>query len=133
MIHIVDDDRYVRESTRFLLHGRGFVTETYSSGVAFLQTSSLKGTCVILDLRMPGMSGLEVQAMLLELQVELPVILISGHGDREVADQAMRLGAVAYLEKPYEERDLLAAIEMAKSPPYVLTEERLVELELAGA
>ena len=72
--------------------------------------------------------------MMRELKVELPVILISGHGESEVADQAMRLGAVAYLEKPYEERDLLAAIDKAKSAPAdAVAEERPVELELAGA
>ncbi|MBA3677253.1 MAG: response regulator transcription factor [Sphingosinicella sp.] len=115
MIHIVDDDAHVRDSTTFLLRSRGYATESYSDGRAFLEESTLEGECVLLDLRMPEMSGLEVQEALSSRNVDLPVIILSGHGDAGSAIEAMRLGAVAYIEKPYLEDDLVAAIARASA------------------
>jgi two-component system response regulator FixJ len=113
VIHIVDDDADVRASTGFLLRSHGYATETYADGRAFLSASTLNEGCVLLDLRMPHMSGFEVQEALSDRKVDLPVIVMSGHGDTHTAAEAMRLGAVGFLEKPYAEDALIAAIAHA--------------------
>lgn len=112
MIHIVDDDEDVRASTSFLLRSHGYETEIYGGGREFLQ-SELEEGCVLLDLRMPGMSGLEVQEAMSSRNIELPVIVLSGHGDIAAAVQSLRLGAVDFLEKPYGEGELIGAIARA--------------------
>lgn len=117
MIHIVDDDANVRDSTSFLLQSRGFQTESHSDGRAFLEKETLEGECVLLDLRMPDMTGLDVQQALASRNIHLPVIMLSGHGDTGIAVEAMRMGAVAYIEKPYQEDDLVAAIARASKLP----------------
>lgn len=114
LIHIVDDEESIRKSASFMLRTSGFDVQTYSSGVAFLKEAknALPG-CVLLDIRMPEMDGLEVQAAMNERGIALPVIVLTGHGDISIAVQAMRGGAVEFLEKPFEKAQLIAAIEMA--------------------
>jgi len=110
LVHIVDDDAQVRASTSFLLRGRGYATEIYASGEEFLHQADLNRGCVLLDLRMPGMNGFEVQRALIERGAELPVIMLSGHGDIKIAVEAMKLGAMDFLEKPYGEHELIDAL-----------------------
>ena len=113
MIHIVDDDAHVRAATSFLLAGQGYTTEIYSSGEELLTQARLSDGCVLLDLRMPGLSGTEVLAELSSRDGVPPVIMMSGHGDLGDAVEAMKLGAVDFVEKPYREAELIAAVERA--------------------
>jgi PAS domain S-box-containing protein len=113
LIHIVDDDAHVRAATSYLLTGQGYTTEVYASGEELLAQPKLRDGCVLLDFRMPGLSGMEVMAELESRGGLLPVIVMSGHGDLGDAVQAMKLGAVDFLEKPYQEPALIAAIERA--------------------
>lgn len=113
-VHLVDDDDAIRRSAGFLLKTSGFLVVTYPSGDAFLASAKMaaKG-CVLLDIRMPGMDGLEVQQALNDRGIDLPVILLTGHGDVKLAVRAMQAGAVDFLEKPFEKIALLAAVEKA--------------------
>lgn len=114
LVHIVDDDAHVRASTSFLLQSRGYATQSHVDGRAFLNQASLEQGCVLLDLRMPHMTGIDVQRALKERSIDLPVIILSGHGDARAAAEAKTLGAVGFLAKPYAEEDLIAAIGRAE-------------------
>lgn len=114
MIHIVDDEEAVRRSTSFLLKTSGYRATTYASGDLFLQAvRTAEPGCVLLDVRMPGRDGIEVQAVLAERGIAMPVIMLTGHGDVTIAVQAMKAGAVDFLEKPFDQTRLLAAIDTA--------------------
>jgi len=114
LIHIVDDEEAIRRSTSFMLKTSGYSVATYDSGAAFLRdVKHLDPGCVLLDVRMPEMDGLEVQQELLDRGINLPVIILTGHGDISVAVRAMKLGAVEFLEKPFEKSFLLNAIDAA--------------------
>jgi len=111
-VHLVDDDEAIRRSASFMLRTSGYLVKTYPSGVDFLKDA--KGAapgCVLLDVRMPEMDGLEVQRAMKERGLLLPVIVMTGHGDIGVAVQAMKSGAVDFIEKPFEKAVLLSAIE----------------------
>jgi two-component system response regulator FixJ len=113
-IHLVDDDEAIRRSASFMLRTSGHIVKTYVSGVEFLEeVASARPGCILLDVRMPGLDGLEVQAVLKERNILLPVIVMTGHGDVNVAVQAMKAGAVDFIEKPFEKAVLLSAIEEA--------------------
>lgn len=113
-IHIVDDDEAIRQSVGFMLRKAGHVVETYASGVAFLKAIT-RGTrgCVLLDVRMPEIDGLEVQARLAQQGIALPVIMLTGHGDVTLAVRAVKAGAIEFLEKPFERSALLHAVDDA--------------------
>lgn len=113
LIHIVDDDAHVRAATSYLLASHGHPTEVYASGEEFLQQGNLERGCVLLDLRMPGLDGLGTMARLTERGAAIPTIIMTGHGDLGTAVQAMKLGAVDFIEKPYKEQELLAAVARA--------------------
>jgi two-component system response regulator FixJ len=114
LVHVVDDDADLRRSLERLLRAADFTPILYDSGFAVLDRLSGESTgCVLLDLRMPGMDGLELQTRLQDLKVVLPVIVVTGHGDVATAVQAMKAGAVDFIEKPFDEERLLAAIVMA--------------------
>jgi two-component system, LuxR family, response regulator FixJ len=113
-VHIVDDDDGVRRSAAFMLKHAGYRVETHISGVEFLkEAKSLERGCVLLDVRMPEMDGLTVQQEMAKRGVDMPVVILTGHGDIAVAVKAMRAGAVNFIEKPYEKEALLRAIEEA--------------------
>ncbi|MDF7776255.1 response regulator [Sphingomonas sp. AOB5] len=113
-IHIVDDEEAIRKSASFMLRTSGFEVETYQDGIAFLAAAAGAAPgCILLDVRMPGMDGLEVQAELNKRGVVMPVIVLTGHGDISTAVVAMKGGAVDFIEKPFEKEVLLAAIERA--------------------
>lgn len=114
MIHVVDDDEAIRHSVGFMLKKAGFRVETYGSGSQFLKSvdRETKG-CVLLDVRMPDIDGLEVQARMAQLGISLPVIVLTGHGDVSLAVRAIKAGAIEFLEKPFERSALLTAIEEA--------------------
>jgi len=111
-VHLVDDDEAIRRSASFMLRTSGYLVKTYSSGVEFLgMAKEAVPGCVLLDVRMPEIDGLEVQAALKERGVLLPVVVMTGHGDINTAVEAMKLGAVDFIEKPFEKAVLLSAIE----------------------
>src|SRR5690348_4456517 len=114
LVHLVDDDEAIRRSVGFMLKTSGFHVRTYESGVELLKgTPNLEPGCILLDIRMPGMDGLEVQRALRDRGVTLPVIIMTGHGDVTLAVHAMKAGAVDFIEKPFEKAVLLSAIEHA--------------------
>ena len=112
LVHLVDDDEAIRRSAGFMLKTSGFQVESYESGVELLKKApALAPGCILLDIRMPGMDGLEVQQKLQEKGVSLPVIIMTGHGDVTLAVQAMKAGAVDFIEKPFEKASLLRALD----------------------
>jgi|SRR5450631_1140545 two-component system, LuxR family, response regulator FixJ len=112
--HVIDDDAAVRESTDFLLRSAGLTVKTYDSAAAFLDALPTIGSgCIITDVRMPGISGMDLLRRLKEMQVQLPVIVITGHGDVPLAVEAMKSGAVDFLEKPFDDDVLLASVRTA--------------------
>lgn len=114
LVHIVDDDDSVRRSAAFMLKHAGYRVESHVSGVEFLRSTKLtERGCVLLDVRMPEMDGLEVQQEMGARGIDMPVVILTGHGDIALAVKAMRAGAVNFIEKPYEKESLLRAIEEA--------------------
>ena len=114
LVHLVDDDEAIRRSVGFMLKTSGFHVRAYESGVELLKTApELEPGCILLDIRMPGMDGLEVQEALCSKGVTLPVIIMTGHGDVSLAVQAMKAGAVDFIEKPFEKAVLISAIDQA--------------------
>lgn len=112
IVYLVDDDEAIRRSASFMLRTSGLVVKTYSSGVELLEAGrELDPGCILLDVRMPGMDGLEVQKALNERNIRLPVIVMTGHGDVSVAVQAMKAGAIDFIEKPFEKATLVGALE----------------------
>jgi two-component system, LuxR family, response regulator FixJ len=112
LVHLVDDDEAIRRAGSALLRTSGFTVKTYASGIELLAASGeLTSGCILLDVRMPEMDGLEVLRALRERFILLPVIIITGHGDVTIAVQAMRAGALNFIEKPFSKKDLLAALK----------------------
>ena len=115
LVYIVDDDEAIRRSASFMLKTSGFRVSSYDSGTAFLKAArSLEPGSVLLDIRMPGPDGLEVQRTLRDSGLLLPVVIMTGHGDVSLAVQAMKAGAVDFIEKPFERPVLLGALEVAR-------------------
>ena len=113
-IYVVDDDAGVRRSLEQLLDAEGFAVMAFDSATAFLEAAlGLAPGCILLDVRMPEMDGLELQERLRDLDIALPVVIMTGHGDVPTAVKAMKAGAADFLEKPYSDGDLLGAIERA--------------------
>lgn len=114
LIHIVDDEDSVRRSLDFMLRAVGHRVERWCDGKAFLKgADNTVPACVLLDIRMPGLDGLEVQASMAGAGLDFPVILLTGHGDISVAVQAMKAGAIDFLEKPFDRENLLRSVDMA--------------------
>jgi two-component system response regulator FixJ len=112
LVHVVDDDASVRRSVAFMLKTSGHQVQTYESGADLLKSSSrLEQGCILLDIRMPGMDGLEVQQALQQRGVGLPVIIMTGHGDVALAVKAMKAGAVDFIEKPFEKVALISSLD----------------------
>jgi two-component system, LuxR family, response regulator FixJ len=116
VVHVVDDDDSARESLAFLVGTADLRVRTYDSARAFLDAiSGIEAGCIITDVRMPDIDGLELVRTLKKLKVDLPVIVITGHGDVPLAVEAMKLGAVDFIEKPYDGKALLGAVRSALS------------------
>ena len=114
LVSVVDDDESIRDSTRLLLRSAGYSVATFESGELFLESGSLSETaCLILDIRMPGMDGLELQRRLNLSDADVPVIFISAHHDAMNCKRATDAGASAFFQKPFRATDLLTAIETA--------------------
>jgi len=116
LVHVIDDDDAVRQSLAFVLQTARMAVRTYESANAFL--SALPGIepgCIVTDVRMPGLSGIDLLRRLNELKVGMPVIVITGHGDVQLAVEAMKVGAADFIEKPFDDEVLLAAVQSALS------------------
>src|SRR5215813_1107056 len=114
IVHVIDDDEAVRQSIEFLLETSGITARTYDSASAFLNAlPTIDSGCIITDVRMPGISGIELLRQLGEMKIKLPVIVITGHGDVPLAVEAMKNGAIDFLEKPYEDELLLGSVRSA--------------------
>ena len=118
VVHIIDDDEAVLDSLSMLLNSVGIENAIYSNAQTFLNTHqeetirTLAG-CIVLDVRMPGMSGMECQQQLEQLKCSLPVIFVTGHGDVPMAVEAMKKGAIEFIQKPFREQELLDCIQHA--------------------
>lgn len=116
VVRIIDDDDSMRKSWRFLIEGEGWTTKCYSSALRFLEEDDRNELgCVVLDVRMPDMSGIELQRVMMLQKNGLPIIFVSGHGDIDMAVQALKDGATDFLPKPVSADRLLTAIERAVS------------------
>jgi FixJ family two-component response regulator len=114
LIAVVDDDEAIREATESLIRSVGFKAAVYASAEEFLRSSHLQVTaCLIVDVRMPGMSGLDLQRQLATTNYSIPIIFITAHGDADTRTRALRAGAVAFLDKPFSDEVLLGAVQAA--------------------
>lgn len=114
VIAIVDDDPSVREGLESLIRSAGWRAETFASAQEFLARPRTEPpSCLILDLQLPGLSGLDLQKRMAEVELEIPIVFLTGHGNIPSSVQAMKAGAVEFLTKPFEEEELLRAVEEA--------------------
>ncbi len=114
LVRVIDDDDAMRRSWAFLIEGEGWDVATYSDALDFMASNDFQRPgCLVLDVRMPHMSGLELQDKLHELGVDLPIIFISGHGDIDMAVRTLKQGAIDFLQKPVDDQRLLTAIGSA--------------------
>lgn len=114
VIHLIDDDEDVRRALAFLLTTTGYAVRVYESAVAFLNAiASVQPGCIVTDLRMAEVDGLELQRRLKTFAVKMPVIIMTAHGDVPLAVEAMKAGAVDFIEKPFDDETLLTAISTA--------------------
>ncbi|HYV10976.1 MAG TPA: response regulator transcription factor [Pyrinomonadaceae bacterium] len=114
MVFVIDDDESIRESLKSLIRSVGLSVRTFASADEFLNSERPDvPACLILDVRMPGLSGLDLQRDLSETNIHLPIIFITGHGDIPMSVRAMKAGAVEFLTKPFRDQDLLDAIQQA--------------------
>jgi two-component system, LuxR family, response regulator FixJ len=113
-VHVIDDDEALRDSLTFLLRTVRLDVLSYPSAAAFLETlPDANLSCVITDVRMPGMSGIDLLRNLRERKISVPVIVITGHGDIPLAVEAMKIGAIDFLEKPFDDEVLIASVKAA--------------------
>jgi two-component system, LuxR family, response regulator FixJ len=114
LVHVIDDDDALRESLAFLLRTAQIDVRDYSSASAFLDAlPDLNLACIITDVRMPGLSGIDLLKRLKELKINVPVIVITGHADVPLAVEAMKFGAIDFLEKPFDDEVLIASVRSA--------------------
>ncbi len=114
VVHVVDDDDALRDSLRWLLEGHGFEVKTHASATTFLEAPALQpGSVLLLDVRMPGITGLQLQDELSVRGIHCPIIFITGHGDVPMAVEAVKKGAFDFLEKPFNDEQLVALIRRA--------------------
>jgi len=124
-IFVIDDDPSVRQSLESLIKSVGWRVRTYGSAQEFLGSGHLEAPgCIVLDVRLPGLSGLDLQQALLRAKSHLPVIFITGHGDIPMSVQAMKAGAVEFLPKPFREQDLLDALKLALDRDRITRQQR---------
>src|SRR6185369_12053448 len=131
MVFVIDDDESIREALKSLIRSVGLSVETFASAQDFLESSRPDvPSCLILDVRMPGLSGLDLQRDLAEAHIHVPIIFITGHGDIPMSVRAMKAGAVEFLTKPFRDQDLLDAIQQALERDRTWREEEIKVKEL---
>ncbi|MCP5433761.1 MAG: response regulator [Alphaproteobacteria bacterium] len=135
LVHVIDDDEAMRDSLEFLIASDGLTARSYASAASFLASEQIGNGCVVTDVRMPEMSGIELIRAMSERGICLPVIVVTGHGDVAVAVEAMKAGALDFLEKPFEDRALLAAVRAAltsaRAKEEIDSEKAIVQERLA--
>ena len=132
-IFVVDDDHAVRESLRWLLESVNLPVVTFASAQEFLDSyRTEQGGCLILDVRMPGMSGLELQKKLTDYECGLPVIIITGHGDVPMAVRALKTGAVDFIEKPFDPDLIRIKVDKALERQALVRQNQYLRSELTG-
>ena len=130
MVFVVDDDPHVRASIQGLLKSAGLRSECFETAEQFLQRQPLDGpSCLIVDVSLPGISGLDFQQELKKVGLQIPIVFITAHGDIQMSVKAMKSGAVEFLTKPFEDKDLLGAVQQALASD---TARRRVETEEAA-
>lgn len=130
-VYVVDDDVSIRESLSSLIRSAGMSVEVFDSPLDFLAREDLdEFSCAVLDVRMPGLDGLALQAQLMERGKDVPIIFITGHGDVPLAVRAMKAGAIDFLNKPFSDTDLLQAISVALSRIRATSHERMEVADL---
>ena len=128
-VHVIDDDEAVRHSLAFLFECARMPVQTYDSALAFLSIApGLRTGCILTDVRMPDLDGLALQRALQDMGVQLPVIIMTGHGDVPVAVQALKAGAADFIEKPFDDEAMLAAVRSALEAS-VKVRERAARIE----
>jgi RNA polymerase sigma factor (sigma-70 family) len=131
IVFVVDDNADVRTALKALFDSVGLKTEVFAATSAFLRrVPTQKTSCLILDVRLPGLSGIDFQAELIARRIDIPIIFITGHGDIPMTVKAMRAGAVEFLTKPIREQDLLDAVRIALDRDRTQREERVKSSEL---
>ena len=131
IVFVVDDDASVREGLGSLIRSAGLRVETFASAQEFLDSPrSDVASCLVLDVRLPGLSGLDLQERMAEADIEIPIIFITGHGDVPTSVRAMKAGAVEFLTKPFRDRDLLEAIHQAIKRDRIARAQRAKMAEL---
>ena len=113
VVYVVDDDEGIRNSLESLIRSVGLSVQTFASAQEFLGTKRKAAGCLVLDVRLPGLSGLDLQSELVREEIHTPIVFITGHGDIPMSVRAMKAGAVEFLTKPFREEDLLDAIRQA--------------------
>jgi len=114
VVHVIDDDEAARQSLAFLLRAHDIEVKTYESAAVFLSTAGqLEPGCIVTDVRMPEISGIDLLRRLKELKIFLPAIVVTGHGDVALAVEAMKIGAADFLEKPFDDAAMLNAVRSA--------------------
>lgn len=130
-VFVIDDDESIREALKDLLESVGLRVETFASAPEFLQSrNSDVPSCLVLDIRMPGLSGLDLQREMAEANIHTPIIFITGHGDIPMTVRAMKAGAVEFLTKPFRDQDLLDAIQQALDRDRAARQEQAETAEL---
>jgi FixJ family two-component response regulator len=130
-VFVVDDDASMREALKNLLRSMGLNVETFGSAKEFLSSQRSKGPgCLVLDVRLPGLSGLDLQRQLTDANIQIPIIFITAHGDIQMSVRAMKAGAVEFLTKPFRDQDLLDAVQQAvdRDRATRLQQERVADL-----
>lgn len=133
-VYVIDDNSAVRDAIRWLIEQVGFTAQIFASAAEFLEAyhEDMAG-CIVLDIRMPGMSGLDLQQKLVEMGATLPIIIITGHGDVPVTVRAMKAGAFEFLQKPFSDQALLDSISAAMKGHAALVADRQRTLQTKQA
>jgi two-component system response regulator FixJ len=131
VVHVIDDDEAVRQSTAFLLRTANIQVRTYETATDFLEAlSQVKPGCIVTDVRMPGLSGIKLLQRLRAMKFLMPVIVITGHGDVPLAVEAMKAGAMDFIEKPFSDDVLLGAVRAALSVHATDSERQALNAEV---
>ena len=133
VIYVIDDDDAVRQSIEFLLKTAGIAARSFESAVAFFDVLPEIGSgCVVTDVRMPEMTGIELLQRIREVKPDLPVIVITGHGDVPLAVEAMKLGAADFIEKPFDDDQLIASVRAALSQGEDVAKRKAEVADISG-
>src|ERR1700677_2841872 len=130
VVYVVDDDEGIRNSLESLIRSVGLSVQTFASAQEFLGTKRKAAGCLVLDVRLPGLSGLDLQSELVRAEIHTPIVFITGHGDIPMSVRAMKAGALEFLTKPFRDQDLLDAIQQALERDRGARQQRLETAEL---